>query len=187
MPDVMQKIMTPQEARTCIDEINGNLRNTRALLLDLYEREGWRALGYENWEKCVTSEFKEKRAYLFYQLAAAKAEKNIIAQSTTVDKIGTIPERHLRPLTSLAPEQQREVYEKAVETAPDGKVTAKHVEETVKEMSQKGHTHTETYLVTDALIFAGFAITQLERIRDDDPKMEDAFVKVETWIKNKRR
>jgi hypothetical protein len=123
-------------------------------------------------------------------ISASEVADNL---TTTVAK--EIPERHLRPLTSLPPEEQREVYQKAVETAPDGKVTAKHVEETIKEVKkskgpekQEGECrYTETYPVTDALIFAGFAISQLERIRDDDPKREDAFVKIETWIKNKRR
>lgn len=41
-------------------------------------------------------------------------------------------ERHLRPLKNLQPEQQREVYQRAVETAPNGKVTAAHVEATVR-------------------------------------------------------
>ena len=38
-------------------------------------------------------------------------------------------EKVLRPLTPLPPEKQREVWKEAVETAPDGKVTAKHVQE----------------------------------------------------------
>jgi len=41
--------------------------------------------------------------------------------------------------------------------------------------------------VSDALSFAAMAISQLERIRIDDPKREDAFVRVETWIQGQRR
>ena len=52
--------------------------------------------------------------------------------STVVD----ISERAIRPLTKIKdPEEQREVYQKAVETAPEGKVTAKHVERVVKKKS----------------------------------------------------
>lgn len=43
-------------------------------------------------------------------------------------------ERQIRSLTHLQPEQQKEVWEKAVESAPDGKVTAKHVAEAVADM-----------------------------------------------------
>ncbi len=42
--------------------------------------------------------------------------------------IGTLPktESVVRPLTIIKdPEEQREVYQKAVETAPEGKVTAR--------------------------------------------------------------
>lgn len=63
------------------------------------------------------------QSYLYRQLEAAKTEK-------VISPIGEkeIPESVLRPLTSLPPDQQREVFQKAVETAPEGKVTAKHVE-----------------------------------------------------------
>lgn len=46
---------------------------------------------------------------------------------------GNIPtaERQARPLTTLQPEAQREVWQVAVETAPNGKVTAAHVQTTV--------------------------------------------------------
>jgi hypothetical protein len=96
-----------------------------------HERKGWQSLGYDSWRACVTGEFQEKQAYLYYQLAAAKTERNV---STLVEKDQPIPETHLRPLAKLPPDQQREAYQKAVETAPEGKVTARHIEETVKEM-----------------------------------------------------
>jgi hypothetical protein len=49
-----------------------------------------------------------------------------------------LPEResHVRPLTSLEPEQQREAWARAVETAPEGKVTGAHVKRVVEEMAE---------------------------------------------------
>ena len=131
--------MTLEEARTCITEINKNLRNTRGLLLDLYEREGWKALGYASWRDCVTTEFKQHQSYLYRQLEAAKTEKNIlpILHNSPIDEI---PESHLRPLSSLPLSDRREAYQKALETAPGGKVTAKQVEEIVREIrTSKDH------------------------------------------------
>lgn len=59
-----------------------------------------------------------------YQLIeAAKVKDNL---STTVDISPN--ERQLRPLAALPPEQQSEAWQQAVATAPDGKVTAAHVE-----------------------------------------------------------
>ncbi len=47
-----------------------------------------------------------------------------------------ITERQARPLTGLPPEQQREAWALAVQTAPDGKITASHVERVVNELKQ---------------------------------------------------
>lgn len=50
--------------------------------------------------------------------------------------IGVIPETEsqVRPLTKLPPEAQQEAWKQAVETAPEGKVTARHVEKVVNEI-----------------------------------------------------
>jgi hypothetical protein len=68
----------------------------------------------------------------------ANYARRLIASSEVMDNIknvpvGTVPqsERTIRPLAHLEPDQQREVYQRAVETAPEGKVTAKHIEEIV--------------------------------------------------------
>lgn len=47
----------------------------------------------------------------------------------------TVPatESQARPLTALQPEQQREAWQQAVDTAPNGKVTAAHVESVVQQ------------------------------------------------------
>lgn len=81
---------------------------------------------------------------------------NLIASSQVIENLGTmvpksekvsqptkdeIPlpktERQVRPLVNLEPEKQREVWKKAVETAPLGKVTAKHVASVVKDLAKK--------------------------------------------------
>ncbi len=94
--------MTAPEARDCIKSIKSNLINTRSLVLDLYDRKGWKALGYENWRECVTKEFNQSEAYLYRQLEAAQAEKNIspIGEKAIPKQI---PESHLRPLPHLPP------------------------------------------------------------------------------------
>jgi hypothetical protein len=59
-------------------------------------------------------EFSRPRAYQLIE--AAKITRNL---STVVD-IQPTSERQTRPLTNLEPEQQAEVWKKAVETAPEG-------------------------------------------------------------------
>ena len=69
-------------------------------------------------------------------MKAAQIEQNI-SVSTIVDS-GKIPEGQLRPLAKLEPEQQREAWTKAIETAPEGKMTAAHVQKVVREMTEAG-------------------------------------------------
>jgi len=54
-----------------------------------------------------------------------------VAENLTTIVVKPINEAQARPLTKLPPEQQKEAFQKAVETAPEGKVTAKHVEKVV--------------------------------------------------------
>ncbi len=61
------------------------------------------------------------RVHAHRMIEAAEVQKNLLP-------IGNIPksESVTRPLSGMNPEQQREVWEEAVKTAPEGKVTAKH-------------------------------------------------------------
>jgi hypothetical protein len=60
---------------------------------------------------------------------AAKVMENL---TTIVVKPAT--ESQARPLVGLAPDQQRQVWSQAIETAPNSKITAEHVKATVDEM-----------------------------------------------------
>lgn len=126
--------MTPDEARECVSKIKQQAGELRRLLYDLDVRRGWEALGYGSWRECVLAEFEFTAQKLYQELTAAKIEANI---STTVD-IGAIPETHLRPLTRLEnPAQQREAWQMAVESAADGKLTARHVQAAVKAVERE--------------------------------------------------
>jgi DNA-directed RNA polymerase subunit H (RpoH/RPB5) len=128
---------------------------------------------YITFEHYCKEKWKMTRVRAHQLISAAEVQDDLL---TTVN----IPERQLRPLVPVKdPEERREVYQRAIDTAPNGKVTAKHIEETVKET--QGIKHTETYPVSDAMTFAGIAISQLERIRDDDPLRKEAIQKVFTW------
>jgi hypothetical protein len=140
------KMMVYKEAREVVEQINSNMNNVRHLVLDLYEREGWTALGYPTWRSCVVAEFKDKERYLYYQLEAAQTERNICTKVQN-----QIPETHLRPLSKLQPAQQREAWQKAVDTAPDGKVTAAHVYKIVKGMTEPEKLEPEKEEESDSL------------------------------------
>jgi hypothetical protein len=99
-------------------------------------------------------------------------------------------ESQARPLARLEPDQQREAWKQAVETAPEGKVTAAHVYKIVRDMTEPvtkpEKPKPEPHIPEHAVYFAQIAISQLERISADDPTREKAINMVQAWInKNK--
>jgi len=67
----------------------------------------------------------------------------LIASAEVIENLGTtVPilpatERQARPLAALEPEQQREAWERVLETAPNGKITAAIVTQAAKEIRQE--------------------------------------------------
>lgn len=122
-------LMDQAEARRTIEQIKAHFDGARRLLLDLEDREGWRALGYKSWRECTTAEFGQSQAYLYRQLTAAKIERALDSP------IGEIPESHLRPLAQLdTPAEQHQALDRATEIAGNGKRTAAHVQQAVDEI-----------------------------------------------------
>lgn len=133
-------MMTAEEARQITDAIKQgetekeNISGRqRQMLLAIYEQEGWKALGYAGITEYAEAEFDYGRSYTYMQINAAQVEHNLI-ESTIVDSDTKIPESHLRVLTNLQPDQQVNAYRRAEKTAPNGVITAKHLEATVHKM-----------------------------------------------------
>lgn len=144
---------------------------------------------YQTFEAYCKGIWDMGKSNAYYLISASEVEKNL---STMVDKPAT--ERQARPLSKLEPEQQRQAWQKAVETAPEGKVTAAHVARVVKGMTEpeeiKGGDDRRNKAptcntCTEAMQFAVIAISQLERIRNDDPDRMAALNRVKNWINNK--
>lgn len=102
-------------------------------------------------------------------------------------------ESQARPLTKLPPEQQSEAWSEACERS-GGQPTAKQVDEVVRERTQEKpppkpaptpKRYTERAPVSDAATYAYMAISQLERIRDDDPNARNELERVNQWINNR--
>lgn len=138
---------------------------------------------YGTFEEYCKEKWDMERRHAYRLIDGYKVTENV---SHGTQSIPT-SERVVRPLSKIKdPAEQREVYQRAVETAPEGKITAKHIEETIKEVKKSKepekkegeYKYTETYPVTDALIFAGFAISQFEGIRPDGPKRREGIRKV---------
>jgi hypothetical protein len=96
-------------------------------------------------------------------------------------------EYQIRPLTVLEPDQQCEVWEEAVRSADGKTVTFKQVKALVEKITgptqsppQKKKKDPKPY--SDAMHFATIAISQLSRIREEDPKRKEALKEVIKWI-----
>jgi hypothetical protein len=107
--------MTQQEARACVGEIHQRFRSARRLLLQLHDRRGWEALGYQSWRECAEEEFPEHASsYLYRELQAAQVDRAFDAAEIPwkVQKFLTeesesgnyIPGSHAPALAALAPD-----------------------------------------------------------------------------------
>lgn len=129
--------MSQAEAYEHVTRIKAHSSTVRRLLLAMDERKGWKALGYDSMHKCLQCEFQDAQVsvnYLYRELKAAKIEKVLLPIGKSV---GSIPESQLRPIAKLPVEQWSSAWSEVLATAPEKKVTAKHVESTVKRLSHK--------------------------------------------------
>lgn len=124
--------LSKREARSLIERIHSHVKDARILILELYEKRGWKILGYTSWRECVVAEFQQSKSRVYQLLDAAKIERNL---STFVEKGSVIPEGILRPLTKLNPQQQREAWIKV--TAESANPTATQVEVAVESILKR--------------------------------------------------
>lgn len=79
-----------------------------------------------------------KRAHAYRLIESARVVENLSPIGDKLDKVQNVynckqipsTESQARELASLNPDEQRQVWEKAIETAPDGHITAAHIRET---------------------------------------------------------
>lgn len=132
----IQRLLSKDDARFLVDEINHGAANVRALLLKLHDGEGWRALGHETWEACIEGELVFGRRQAFRQLVAAQIEQRLqpIGRAALVTHGSLyLPERHARELATVPENRQLEVYRRALQTSPNG-LTAEHIRQTIAAM-----------------------------------------------------
>jgi hypothetical protein len=127
--------MTIAEAQNWKQEVASHVKQLRVLLDEGHQRGAWRSLGFTSWTDCLKTlavEFglSERR---LWQLHSANQTERLLNPGS----VGEIPEKHLRPLANLKAEEVSEVWRKAKETAPDGKVTTAHIEQTISRYFQE--------------------------------------------------
>jgi hypothetical protein len=87
---------------------------------------------YKNFEEYCITRWEMSRRSAYQLIEAASVYENVRHGAHFLPA----NERQTRPLTILPPEKQREAWNKAVSTAPSGKVTSVHVAQVAKEYQQ---------------------------------------------------
>ncbi len=78
----------------------------RSMFLEMRDRKGWLALGYTSWEEYGDKEWEYGRQYLD-RLATASRIESIVAPMGAKQ----IPERQLRPLTSVPDDIKKQIWD----------------------------------------------------------------------------
>lgn len=106
---------------------------------------------YGTFEEYCERRWNLSRIHAYRFIEAAAVNNNLLPMGNTPTMFLSNPatwppgfklpanERQARPLTSLEPEQQREAWQRAVDTAPNGKITAAHVESVVEQFKAPPH------------------------------------------------
>lgn len=135
---IYHALMTAAEAKRCCDRIRNHLEDARSSLLELRQREGWRALKYATWLDCVMAEFGLSKSRAYQLLQAAEIEAELDTRSTRVEK-SQIPEGVLRPLATLdSPLERQEVWDAAIDETGGGLPTGSRIAELVALVQSNG-------------------------------------------------
>lgn len=98
--------MTYDEAKEHVDAINRSSQGIGQLLLEIRQREGWKALGYKNWTEFLTEEFSYSRKHLYELMKAApiqeKLPKGYKVNTAIAAKIAEYPEELHIPIFNMA-------------------------------------------------------------------------------------
>ncbi|PSB41799.1 hypothetical protein C7B80_29525 [Cyanosarcina cf. burmensis CCALA 770] len=129
LDDVVDR-MSQAEAMQCVEQINHHCNQIRYLLVELDSRQGYLALGFPSMSGLMRSQlFDKARSTLQKELQAGRIEKDYLNLP-----VGTMPERHLRPLSKLKPEYYSVALSQAGEIAGDRPITEKDVSTAVATM-----------------------------------------------------
>ena len=137
MSGLIQLEMTLDEAVETDRLIKRHINTTRYLLLDMRDRKGWKALGYESFKDYGEKELGYKETRIYQLVDAAEISLQLGYDSTIVES--TPKESQLRPLKAVPEEERKAIWDEATRKAEaeHAKLTAQRVEDAVREWKQR--------------------------------------------------
>jgi hypothetical protein len=124
--------MTFDEAQAKHNELKSLQSAIRLLLLEMRDRKGWKALGFESWEQYGELEWGYSRQHLNRLATSAQIQAVVEPMGSSCDEI---PERTLRPLTSVPDDVKIEIWQQV--KSEHEKITAKVVQDAVDDWKAK--------------------------------------------------
>jgi len=104
-------------------------------LMEIRDRGYYRdVLGFDTFEAYCKSKWDFQRTYAYHLIAAVQVVDDLSSLDDTSKPTNQL---QTRPLEKLTTEKRCEAWQRAVETAPEGKVTAAHVYKIVKGMTEQ--------------------------------------------------
>ena len=176
MSELTQLEMTLEEARETDRLIKRHINTTRYLLLDMRDRKGWKAMGYESFKTYGEKELGYQEAHI-YRLVEA-AEVSIQIGYSPIGESKQPSESQLRPLKAVPEEARKAIWDEATRKAEEenAKLTAKRVEDAVAEWKQRSEEWREQALTaakksqTMELQYAATA-NELHNLKTVSPKI----------------
>lgn len=126
-----------QQCETIIEEGLRTFVDVGGALLKIRDKKLYRQ-EYSTFEEYINKRWDISKRHAYRLIDAANITDNLKS-----DPGVTLPqfEKHARPLKNLEPEEQREVWAEIVDTAPEGKITSKFVEEVVERKTKPHVSH----------------------------------------------
>jgi hypothetical protein len=116
------------EAREATLRARAHLRTGWRIILDIYEREGWRALGYSSWREYAAVEFQVSRSAAYRLLDCARVVESLLQHAVDIIDMPKY-ESHLTQLARVPTGELRAAIWR--EAAEDGDPTDAELAELV--------------------------------------------------------
>ena len=120
MNELIQLEMTPDEARETDRLIKRHINTTRYLLLDMRDRKGWKALGYESFKDYGEKELGYQEAHIYRLVEAAEVSLQI--GYSPIGESAPPPESQLRPLKSVPEDERKAIWYERFGQKPNNSV-----------------------------------------------------------------
>jgi len=150
----------------------------RATLYWIRQKKGWLILGYDSFEAFGLKEFGLEKSTL-HSMANAHHIQTVLEKSNMLDLDKELPIRSANQLNKLSDAEIPEAFQLATDKANEDskKLSAKHVEEAVKELQAKNKSLQQQ--LDDTEIMYNESSRQRDQLRDNQAQIIDAKVNEE--------